>query len=165
MWQIKNKVHQVHESLLHTVCSVSTYLCCYREEWWFREVCRPLCTRQFHGTKDNIPASISQFKTQINACKPGPRNNNPDFTDPIMPFWQAVTDNSQHLENQTKLQHSSPAPGTTGYPPNPNVTQRKNMRPKTTRWERIPHCSLSPLVHGRLFRARIIVVRIRQVRT
>lgn len=36
-----------------------------------------------------------------------------------MPFWQAVTDNSQHLENQTKLQHSFPAPGTTGYPPNP----------------------------------------------
>lgn len=29
---------------------------------------------------------------------------------------QAVTDNSPYLENQTKLQHSSPAPGTTWLP-------------------------------------------------
>ncbi len=44
-------------------------------------------------------------------------------------WLQAVTDNSLHLENQTKLQHSSSAPGTTGCTPNQSLTP-KNEKAK-----------------------------------
>lgn len=41
---------------------------------------------------------------------------------------RAVTDNSLHLENQTKLQHSSSAPGTTGHPEIWSSSQFKDIK-------------------------------------